>query len=219
LLLTAEERRRIDRCVADFEARTGAQAVAAFVDKSDDYPEIPWKAFALGVSFASLALLAVDLWRPDWPGSARGLIFSTVALSAGGAFALLTLRSRAIARWFLNPARAEAEALQRAQVLFLEHELFRTGRRNALLLLIARFERRIVLLPDRELAARLPADGLHSVIRSVASALREDRWCDGLCDGLDAARDLLVASGIATAAQGENELADAVIEESSGARS
>jgi putative membrane protein len=218
LLLTAEERRRIDRCVADFEARTGAQAVAAIVDKSDDYPEIPWKAFALGVSFASLALLAVDLWRPDWPGSARGLIFSTVALCAGGAFALLTLRSRAIARWFLNPARAEAEALQRAQVLFLERELFRTGGRNALLLLVTRFERRIVLLPDRELAARLPADGLLSVIRSVASALREDRWCDGLCDGLDAARDLLVASGVATAARGENELADAVIEERTGAR-
>ena len=48
-----------------FEARTGTEAVTAFVDHSDHYHGLRWRAFALGVALAAPAVIVVDLLRPD----------------------------------------------------------------------------------------------------------------------------------------------------------
>ncbi len=50
----------IERGVAAVEARTGVQIVAAVVPRSDTYPELAWRAFALGTSFAALLALMID---------------------------------------------------------------------------------------------------------------------------------------------------------------
>ena len=50
LLLTRKEADAIDARIARLEARTGVQVVAAVVAKCDAYPEIVWKAFALGAA-------------------------------------------------------------------------------------------------------------------------------------------------------------------------
>ena len=59
--LTQQERARLKGRVAEAEARTGAQLVVAVIDRCDAYPELPWKAFALGVATTSLAAWAVAL--------------------------------------------------------------------------------------------------------------------------------------------------------------
>ena len=48
--LSAKEQQEINELAQQFEQASGAQAVAAVVGKADDYPDIPWKAFALGVA-------------------------------------------------------------------------------------------------------------------------------------------------------------------------
>ena len=106
--------------------RTGAQVVTAIVGKSDDYPEIPWRAFALGVSVTALGQLLFDLARPDGLTGYGLLAGSVLILGVGAALALLTIRWHAFARIFLNGPRAEAEVMQHAQVLFLRHEAFAT---------------------------------------------------------------------------------------------
>jgi putative membrane protein len=211
--LTADERSRIDRCVADFEARTGAQIVAAVVDQSDHYPEIPWKAFALGASVAALALLVAEVVRPDWPSARHTLIVSVATLGAGALLALATLRIRPLARLFLHAVRAEAEVMQRAQALFLRHDLVATAGRNGLLILVSRFERRVVLLPDRQLQARLEQRDLQRVVDKVTALLAQGKVCDAICRGIVEAGELLVANGIVATGRAPNELADAIIEE------
>src|SRR5687767_10895581 len=46
--VSEKEQQQINSLVARFEAATGIQAVAAVVAKADAYPEIPWKAYAIG---------------------------------------------------------------------------------------------------------------------------------------------------------------------------
>jgi putative membrane protein len=115
--LSPEDRGRIDQCVAAFEAHTGAQVVTALVDKSDNYPEIPWKAFALGASVTALLRLLSDLARPDWQSGYGTLFDAVLILGVGAALALVTVRWHAFARIFLHGARAEAEVMQHARVL------------------------------------------------------------------------------------------------------
>ena len=62
----SDRRRRAHRAL---EARTGVEVVTAVVGKCDGYPEIVWKAFALGASLAALVVIALDVVRPDWATS------------------------------------------------------------------------------------------------------------------------------------------------------
>jgi putative membrane protein len=211
--LTPDERSRIDQCVAAFEARTGAHVVAAVVDKSDNYPEIPWKAFALGTSVAALALLVIELVRPDWPSAQHTLSASVLTLGLGAAFALATIRIHPFARLFLHAARAETEVRQNAEILYLRSELFATRGRNGLLILVSRFERRIVLLPDSALQRRIEPPGWQRIVANVTAMLAEGRICNGVCSAIAEAGALLVENGITAIGRGANELPDAVIEE------
>ena len=47
MLPNTKEQQEINELAQQFERATGAQVVAAVVGKADDYPDIPWRAFAL----------------------------------------------------------------------------------------------------------------------------------------------------------------------------
>ena len=51
--LTQQERASLEVRVAEAEARTEAQLMVAVIERCDAYPELPWKAFAVGASAAS----------------------------------------------------------------------------------------------------------------------------------------------------------------------
>lgn len=212
--LSTEERRRVDQRVAAFEAHTGAQVVTAVVDKSDNYPEIPWKAFALGASIAALLRLLLDLARPDWLSGYGTLFDAVLILGAGAALALATVPLQPFARMFLHGARAETEVMQHARGLFLRHEVFATPMRNGVLILISLFERRVVILPDTGLHTRIGDAELHPIIARMTPLLAAGKVSDALCNGVTEVEALLAAMGFhATGGEGAG-LPDAVIEES-----
>lgn len=214
--LSADERRRIDRCVADCEARTGAQVVTAVVGKSDNYPEIPWKAFALGVSLAALLRLAFDLAYPDWLTGYGTLSGVVLILGAGAALALGTIRWHALARLFLHGTRAETEVMQNAQALFLRHQAFATPLRNGVLILVSIFERRVVILPDVGLRAHLGDGDLQPAIAKMTPLLAAGNAGDALCQGVGAVEALLLARGVRATGKEGVGLPDATIEEGGG---
>jgi putative membrane protein len=212
--LSPDERRRVDQCVAAFEVHTGAQVVTAVVDKSDNYPEIPWKAFALGASVAALFRLLLDLARPDWLTGYGTLFDAVLILGVGAALALATMRSHSFARMFLHGHRVETEVMQHARAVFLRHEVFATTMRNGVLILISLFERRVVILPDTGLHARIGDTELHPIIARMAPLLVEGKVADALCKGVTEVEALLTAMGVhATGTEGAG-LPDTIIEES-----
>jgi putative membrane protein len=211
--LSTEERRRIDQCVVAFEAHTGAQVVTAVVEKSDNYPEIPWKAFALGASVTALLRLLLDLARPDWLTGYGTLFDAVLILGVGAALALVAIHWHAFARMFLHGARAETEVTQHARVLFLRHDVFATPSRNGVLILVSIFERRVVILPDTGLHAQIGDAELHPVIARMTPLLAADKVCDALCRGVTDLEALLTGMGFhATGNEGAG-LPDAMIVE------
>jgi uncharacterized membrane protein len=201
MALSNPDKTSISERAVRLEARTGVEVVAAVVGRCDAYPEIPWKAFAL---FSGLAFLAVMLWHPD--AVLGGLTF----LGIGAAAALATVFLPAFARLFLDGTRRTAETRQYADSFFLAHDLSRTQRRSAILILVGVFERTVVILPDSGL--RLGADELQGVIARMTPQLAAGRIAPALRDGLDALEALLAARGFAGGA-GADEIAQEVIEE------
>jgi putative membrane protein len=210
--LDETERRSISERAARLEARTGVQVVAAVIGKCDAYPEIPWKAFALGAGMAALAAVMLEWLRPAWPSQHGAVLYTLIVMGAGAACALLAVFVPAFARLFLDAAVRDAEVRQYAESFFLSRELFRTGARNAILILVGVFERKVVILPDAGLRARLTEAELGQVIAQMAPLLAAGRCAPALRDGLDALEALLAAKGFAGGA-GADEIAQEVFEE------
>ena len=210
--LTDDERRRIDDCVKAVERRTGVEIVTAITPKSDHYPEIPWKAFALGVSLVALTRVVLAVLWPRWPDGATLLKDIMAILGGGAVLALLSIWSQSVARLFLHHVRAETETLQHAQGLVLGREMFATDRRNAVLILVSLFERQVVIVPDKGVAQRLRRDDLRRVIFRMRPLLRSGNACAALCLGINEVGALL-GDSVTTADLPVNGLPDAVIEE------
>jgi putative membrane protein len=202
------ERSEIEARVAAFEQATGAQAVVSVVDRCDGYPEVPWRAFALGAALASLFTWAV-------PVSGAVLYHSTAlllvtVLGTGAAAALVTVFLPACGRWLLPRSRREAEIRQYAQALFLTRELFATRERSALLLLVGLYERCAVIVADRGLRERLAVGQLEHAVAQLNAGLASGRLADAVQDALAVLEVALLRPGGAPPA---NEIDDRVIRE------
>jgi putative membrane protein len=189
-MLTDKDKERISAQVREIEARSGAEIVTAFTERCDHYPEIPWMAFALGAALTSAVLVLAGGLSGDRLALPLTLALA-LSLWAGLVLLLLTAVLPPFARLFLDPARAGAEARQYAEGLFLQHQLFATPARCAVLVLVARFERKVVILPDRGLQERLTPPVLDRIIAVITARLARDEVADAFAAGLATLEPLL----------------------------
>jgi putative membrane protein len=210
-ILTDKDRSLLDRRIAETERQTGAQIVLASVQRSDTYAEIPWKAFALGASITSLLMLFLDLYVLGWLTETLILISLASIPGAGAIFALLTVLFPRFARLFLSPQRKETETMQYAESLFLSNELFSTGGRRGILLLVSLFERQVHILPDTGVRELLSQEVLKLVISNMTVDLKRNELRKAMETGLDGIH-VALASPV-PGGDGRNELSNDIIEE------
>lgn len=212
-LLTAAESRAINAEVARIEARTGVEIVAVVMAKASHYPQIPWKAFALGASIAAAAAVIIDLVRPEWPSPHSALRIAVAMLGAGGFLALSTVFVDGVARLFLRGPRRNFEVRRAAREMFLRHEVFATRNRTGLLLLVSLFERRLEIVADRGFDGRVVAVEWRAAIERMAPVVASAGPAAALREGLLAIEALLVEKGCRPGRAEVNELPDAPREE------
>lgn len=211
MILSNVEADAIETRVAEIERRTGAQIVTALVPRSDDYPELGWKAFALGAAIAALVVVVLDVAYPDWMSSYAVWSNVTPILGVGAASALLVFALPAYARLYLNRVRSAGEVRQRAQQMFIERQLFKTRAHNGILLMASVFERRVELLADIGFRGRIDEAEWQRVVAAMTPQLANARPAEALLQGLAAIESLLTSKGFVGAAA-DNELPDRPIE-------
>ena len=207
---------RVAARVSALERAHGIEVVTASIAKADVYPELPWRAGALAASMAALCVAIGDVLRPDWVTSTTLLVSLATVMIAGAAVSLAAIFVSPFARLFLARTRAAVEVRQFAHAFFLERQLFRTQRRLGVLILIARFERRVEVVADIGYDGRIAAAEWGSVIPPMLAPLREGRADDALVAGLDALDALLASRGFVGDGRGANELPDATMHEDAG---
>jgi putative membrane protein len=211
--LSDKERLQINTLVARFESDTGVQAVAAFTRRADAYPEIPWKAFALGAALGALiaALHPMVISLPI--DSSMPAADAMLVLGAGAALAAIAVLVPRFGRLFVDRIRAEVEAKQYAQSLFLERELFRTRARCAVLVVMCRFEGAAVVIADTGLAQHAPAAELNAIAKAAGALLRRDLPGAAFELAFDRLKATLALYGHTRIAAEVNELEDTLVTE------
>jgi putative membrane protein len=208
-----EEQQKINDLACEFEAATGAQALAAVVGKADSYPEIPWKAFALGAALAALVVVADELFMPDWASIHAPILDVAAILVSGSLACAAAMVWPALGRTLLNAERAGMEVRQYAEGLFLRREVFRTQARTGVLILIATFERRVSIQLDTGIAQHYTREDIAAVIEAMTPDVRAGRLSQAFGAGFKGLAGRLAAKGVKLQSHG-NELADgAIVEE------
>jgi putative membrane protein len=173
-VLSENDKDLLEKTIARAEEQLRSQIVLATVKRSDNYVEIPWKAFALGVSVSGLLALTGNLLFPGWIQGMAVLIAVVIMLATGAAMALLTILLPVVARLFLNDSRAETETRQYAESLFLSRQLFLTKHRTGILLLISLFEKKVVIIPDKGISNHVSNADIQRIITLMKAPLERN---------------------------------------------
>lgn len=208
--IATDDAKAIERELAAVEAATGVQVVAAVVPHADEYPEAPWRAFALGAAVAALFAWALGMGRPDWLMPASLLAQALVILAAGALAAIAARIVPAVRRRFVGEGRARQEVRQCAESMFLSRELFATPGRDAILILVAQGERRVVIVPDVAYRGRVSTAEWQAIVDRMTPPLRRGAFREAVATGLAALQLLLVAKGFGPG-DGRNTVPDALV--------
>lgn len=211
--ISPEERQQINALVARFEADTGIQAVAAVTDKADAYPDIPWKAYAMGSALGAIAAALNPFFVSGWSHASIIALDAGLILATGALLSLLSAFVPAIGRLFLDRVRAEGETLQHAQAVFLQHELFRTRGRRAILVVMCRFERLAVVLADTGLAQYAPSGARGEIGKAAGALLAKGEVVAAFEAAFSRIEALLQRGGFTAAPLAQNEIPDDVLTE------
>ena len=215
--LTLQEAHAVEAGVARVEASTGVEIVTAVVGKCDGYPEIVWKAFALGTVVAALVVVALDLMRPDWVTAYTVWLCIVTILAAGAVSALVAIAVPEYARLFLDRHRAAGEVRQYARAMFVDRRLTRTRARDAVLVLASVLERHVEIVADAGFDGRIDAKQWRSVVDTMTPALAAGHTADAFLRALERIESLLTHAGFVAGAARGNEIADRPID-AKGAR-
>ena len=143
----------IQQATTAAELRTSGEIVPYLVERLDDHAEARWRAATIGALMSALLAGLIHVLAGTWGGSAVAWI--TLPVLAGSGIGYLIGGIGSVARW-LTPADAlDLMAQRRAEAAFLEEEVFRTRDRTGILILLALFEHRAVILAD---------EGIHRVV-------------------------------------------------------
>ncbi len=214
MFLSKAEIDAVDLQIARVHAATGVRVVAAEIGKADTYEELPWKAFALGVALAALAVAGAGRFGPSWGTLHQQVLLSAIMpLAVGALAALLAIFIPAFGRLFLHGARCEVEVGVYAEALFLRRELFKTPNRDAILILVSRLERRVHIFGDTGLRGTVGEAEWQAVIERMKPALREMRTADALQAGLAGIEEILVRAGYKAGTAADSGPPEPLIEE------
>jgi putative membrane protein len=166
-----EDLEAIRAAVAAAEARSGGEIVTYAVARCDPYEEARWKGAATGAVLAAVAAGFLYPLLEVWGG--WGVVWLALPAVAGAAAGyLLAWGWPALQRLLVDAETRERRVRQRAQTAFLDEEVFATRDRTGVLIFLALFERRVEVLADAGIHARVAPDEWQGIAADLAAGIR-----------------------------------------------
>lgn len=162
----------VEAAIAGAETGTSGEIVPYVVEQCDDYPGAVWAAAALGAVGAALVAAVAFHFLDLWGGWILGWI-AFPSLAGAGLSAAAVGASSGLRR-LLTPLQVlDQRVARRAEAAFLEEEVFDTRERTGILIFLALFERRVVILGDTGINDKVAHEEWKTIVDNVARGIRE----------------------------------------------
>ncbi|MEY4575369.1 MAG: hypothetical protein RL701_72 [Pseudomonadota bacterium] len=183
--LSEAGRAQIESTIAEIEQRTAAELVVVAIDSSDAYAATKL-AYALGAALMAGGFLHMyapygwEIWAP-WLQLAAAIV----------AFGITSLPM--MLRLAVPKVQLQRAVEQRARLAFFDHSLFATRDRTGVLIMLSQLERRVVILGDSGIHAKVKVEGWRKHVDHIVQAIRAGRVEQGVCETLRAIGEILSA--------------------------
>jgi len=206
-MLNENERARVRAAVEKAEAGLAAEIVPCVYEQSSPYPETVWAGGAAAVAVACGVLFLSDMIRPIWLPLSTLILFVPAAGLAGAA---LGHWCGPVKRLLLGPHRMEDAVARRAKEVFFDRGIARTKSRAGVLIFASLLERRVVVLADEAVRAKIEPAAWEPAIAAMTAAAGDGREADGLVAAVEKTAEALRSAGLTGRSGGE--LGDDAIE-------
>lgn len=198
---SSADREAIRAATADAERRTAGELVVYVVERCDPHPELTWKGALIGGAVgAACAAVAVRLFG-GW--GAPDYLWLLIGLQLGLLTGWLASKFAGLARWLIGGETLSSRARGRAAAAFLEEKVFATAERTGILIFVALFEHRVLVLADEGIEERVAAGAWDEIAAHIAAGIRAGAPAAALVDAVGRCSELLGAHGIPANATNE----------------
>jgi putative membrane protein len=201
------EQEKIAAAVAEAEKVTSGEIVPYVVGQSDHYEVAEWRGGATAGILAFAALALARNTGGDWP-LFDPVWIALVTLLAGGCAMLAARFIGPLRRLFAGRHLMTRRVEQRAAEAFMGEEVFATPKRTGILIFLSMLERRVVVIGDAGIHAKVRQDEWHGIINATVQSIRDGKPADGLVEAIRGCGALLSAHGLGREPGGKDVLSD-----------
>lgn len=201
-----EDVNTIAAAVRNAEERSGGEVVPVVVESSDEYDVAAWRGACLGALGCSTTAAAIWHFGSFW--GAPLPLWIAVPPALGAALGYLAAALEPLRRLLIPGEVLALRVARRARAAFLDHEVFATRDRTGVLLFVSLFERRVEVLADSGITARIHQGEWNALAAEVAAGIRSGLAGAALAAGVRRCGDLLELHGIERSPDDTNELPD-----------
>jgi putative membrane protein len=171
---TSAELERIRLAVTAAEASTSGEIATMVVARSDSYREAVTLGAVLGAALMALVIAIVSMHVTIWTYlPLTFILFFPVQR--------LMVRFPLLLRPFIARRRLHEAVQERAVRAFYEKGLYRTRDETGILIFISLFERRVWILGDRGINARISPAAWQQLTQTLTTGIKEGKACEALC--------------------------------------
>ena len=208
--LADEERARVDAAVKEAEKMTAGEIVVMIISASYEYPManvIGAAAFALPLALILTPLTGAWLWI----GGQNMWLFLGFLTVFFILFHEIIKRIPWLKRFFISRKEIDDEVEEAAITKFFDRDLYRTRDETGVLVLISVFERRVWVLADRGINAKVKEGQWDEIVNMITDGIRQKRAADAICAAVGKIGTLL-ASHFPVKPDDTDELQNVIVE-------
>jgi putative membrane protein len=196
----------IRKATASAETRTSGEIVPYIVERVVERDDARWRGATLGALGAALIAGVVHAVGHYWSGF--GVWWITLPTIVGAGFGYVVTGIDVIARWLIPEDHLERAVRIRAEAAFLEEEVFATRDRTGVLVFLAIFERRALILADEGIHRSVPKETWGDLVGDLTAGIKAGRAAEALAEAIARCGELLLRYEVERRPDDEDELSD-----------
>jgi putative membrane protein len=209
-MFSEQDMNMIRAAVEAAERRTRGEIVPMVVPVSARYRDASYLA-GLILALVVLAVLSVDHGWGRWQWTGRHPGWMIVWVLAAYGLGNFIGRFPPIIRLLTSDERMAMKVRLRAERAFYEEGLHKTKEGTGILIFLSLLERRVEILADQAIDARVPPGTWDTLVRDLVQGIRADRQTEAFCDAIARCGDLLAIHFPTRGGDNPNELSDELI--------
>ena len=209
-MFSEQDMNTIRATVEAAERRTRGEIVPMVVPVSARYRDASYLA-GLILALMVLAVLSVDYGWGRWQWTSRHPGWMIVGVLAAYGLGTFIGRFAPIIRLLTSDERMAMKVRLRAERAFYEEGLHKTKEGTGILIFLSLLERRVEILADQAIDARVPPGTWDTLVRDLVEGIRADRQMEAFCDVIRRCGDLLAIHFPTHGGDNPNELPDELI--------